>query len=196
VLGSAASLILGICVAPADSAVIVGRYRLTVAWGTEPALAGVANTVTVTIRLADGAPVLSANSSLVADVIFDGSQIALPLRLSATRRDYEAAIIPTRPGTYVVSVMGALRGQPLHATVACSDDTFPCVVDASAVEFPTRDPSNGELATRLARELVRADKAKSTATTALDLSLAAIVLAVVAVVALPALRWGRRRKAT
>jgi hypothetical protein len=186
--------VLGV-VAPASGAVRVGPYRLTVAWGTEPALAGFANTVAVTIRYANGTPVLAANSSLVANVIFDGAQLALPLHLSATRRDYEAAIVPTRAGSYAVNVMGALRGHPLAAIVDCSSNTFPCVIDASAVEFPTRDPSEGELATRLTRELARAESARSTATTARDLSLAAALLAILTAATLGGLELGRRRKA-
>jgi hypothetical protein len=191
----AVGLVLGVVAAPASGVVVAGGYRVTVAWGTEPALAGFANTVAVMIRDANGTPVLDAGSSLVANVIFDGAQIALPLHLSATRRDYEAAIVPTRAGSYAVNIMGALRGRPLAATVNCSSNTFPCVIDASAVEFPTRDPSDGELATRLARELARADSARSTAATARDLSLGAAVLAILTAAALGGLELVRRRKA-
>jgi hypothetical protein len=194
-LSLAVGLMLGVVAAPASGAVVAARYRLTVSWGSEPALAGFANTVAVTIRDADGTPVLDANSSLVANVIFDGAQIALPLHLSATRRDYEAAIVPTRAGSYAVNIMGALRGHPLAATVDCSSNTFPCVIDAGAAEFPTRDPSDGELATRLARELARADSARSTATTARDLALVAALLAIVTAATLGGLELGRRRKA-
>ena len=56
-------------------------------------------------------------------------------------------------------------------------------VDVADIQFPMKDPSAGELAARMTRELTRAGSATDTADTARTLSIAALAAAVIGVVA-------------
>ena len=71
----------------------------------------------------------------------------------------------------------------LDTAATCGDLTFSCVSDIANIEFPAQDPSNGQLAERLARGLPRAENARSTASTARSLAIAGVVLAALALAA-------------
>src|SRR5206468_575953 len=128
--------------------------------------------------LADGAgrPVLQPGGALTAEVSFGGARTQLPLLPSQQHGEYRAALVPTRPGTYGMRITGTVRGRQVDTAATCSEQTFACVDDSSAIQFPATDPSNGQLAERLARGLPRAEAARGTASTARNLALAALVL--------------------
>jgi hypothetical protein len=169
----------------------VGAIHLTIGWGDEPVFTGVRNSVDVDVADAAGMPITEPGGTLTVEVAFGDQRATLPL-LPAGKGRFRAWIVPTRAGQYTFRVMGMVRGQVIDIASACSETTFDCVADIGAIQFPAKDPSSGDLAERLARELPRAERAVQTATTARQLGFAAIAVAAVALAA--AIGAGMRTK--
>lgn len=160
----------------------VGPVHLVIGWGTEPAVSGSRNSVEVEIQDTAGKPVVDGTAQLSVQVTFGDQSVQLPLLPSGDRPGhYRAWLVPTRAGTYTFHLAGKVKGQSIATTSTCSEKTFDCVVDASDMQFPVKDPSNAELANRLSRSLPRADRATAAATRALWIAVAAIVLSACAV---------------
>ena len=157
-----------------------GALRLTVGWAEEPAVAGVANAVEVVVVDPAGAPVAEVRE-LRAEVTFGDERVVLALAPTAQAGRVAAPLVPTRPGTYTFHVVGSVAGQVVDVTSTCSEQTFDCVTDGTALQFPARDPSNGELATRLAREARAVARAEQAATDARRLAAGAVALGALAV---------------
>src|SRR2546422_11518924 len=66
-----------------------------------------------------------------------------------TPGEYNSSLIPTRPGTYAFRFTGSIKGQNVDETFTSSDHTFNNVENPATVQFPAKDPSNGELAAKL-----------------------------------------------
>lgn len=171
----------------------VGGLRLTVGWGEEPAFSGFRNFVEVDVVDGAGHPVVDlGGGALSAEVSFGDEHI--PLSLVPARGQpgkFRAWLVPTRPGTYSFHVTGTIKGQAIDMTSTCSDTTFACVADVSAIQFPVKDPSAGQLADRLTRELPRAQGALETAASARTVAFAGLAGAVVALGA--AIGFGMRK---
>jgi hypothetical protein len=73
----------------------------------------------------------------------------------------------------------------------CSDTTFACVADVSDIQFPVKDPSAGQLADRISRELPRAEAAMTAAAGARTLAIGGLAGAVLALGA--AIGFGMRK---
>jgi hypothetical protein len=173
--------------APGASAHVVersGPYRVSMGWGNEPALSGSENFVEIGLADASGAPVPAPAGALDVEVGFGGAVRTLALAPGEEPGTFRAVLVPTRPGTYRFHVTGTVRGRAVDARAACSERTFDCVVDAAGAQFPAREPSSGEVAEKLDRQLPRAQReAKETADDARRLALVALVVAVLAVAA-------------
>jgi hypothetical protein len=171
----------------------VGGLRLTVGWGEEPAFSGFRNFVEVDVVDGAGNPVTDlGGGALAAEVSFGDEHI--PLSLSPARGQpgkFRAWLVPTRPGTYAFHITGTIKGQAIDMTSTCSASTFACVADVSDIQFPVKDPSAGQLADRLSRELPRAEGAMAAATGARTLAMAGLASAVIALGA--AIGFGMRR---
>ena len=147
----------------------VGSYVMRVGWTDEPTFAGVKNGVQLLLNDASGKPVTDRLDNLNVEVIF-GTQKTGPLPLEPAfgktygrPGDFRAAIIPTRPGNYTFHFVGSVSGQRVDQSFTSSDKTFDPVTEASAIEFPTKDPSPGELAGRLERLSSRIDEGTASA---------------------------------
>jgi hypothetical protein len=161
----------------------VGPFLLTIGWGDEPAFAGLKNTIEVHVAGPPGVPLKDTAASLAVEISFGDQRMVLPLARSAERPGtFDAAIIPTRAGTYSLRVTGKLGDQSVDLTSTCSDKTFDCVVDAAAVQFPAKDPPAGQLADGLSRALPRAERALEAAARARLAGFAALALAALALV--------------
>ncbi len=181
----------------------VGRWNFVVGWGTEPALAGEPNRVQLILSDARENPVIDLGDTLKVDVTFEGKTTTLTFEPKfevgefGTRGDYGADIIPTRPGTYAFRINGTIRGDKIDATFTCSDKTFDCIKDPAGQEFPTPDPNNAQLASRIDRESARlaglSDKAKDDASMATTLGYIGIGVGALALIL--ALVRGRKPKA-
>jgi hypothetical protein len=150
----------------------VGAYVMRVGWAEEPTFAGVKNAVQLLLSDASGKPFTDIPENLKVEVIF-GTQKTAPLPLVAAfgKRfgqpgDFRAAVIPTRPGNYTFHFVGMLKGQRIDQSFTSSETTFDPVQEASAIEFPAKDPSSGELAEKLDRLSVRLQSAQQAGTAA------------------------------
>lgn len=189
-LGMAAVLVGSLVSLAAHEKKIAGALELVIGWADEPALAGLRNAVVVTVADRQG-PVKEAVGSLSVEIAFGSERMTLPLEPAADRpHEFRAWLVPTRAGTYTFHVTGTLRGQGIDVTSTCADDTFHCVQDSAAIQFPVKDPSTGQLADRIERTLPRAELASETAASAKSLAIAALVVSVLGAAAIV---LGRRR---
>jgi len=163
----------------------VGPVHLIIGWGTEPAFSGSRNSVDVDVVDSAGKPVADASEMLSVQVTFGDQNVTLPLLPAGDRPGrYRAWLVPTRAGTYTFRISGKVKGQSIEVSSTCSPKTFDCVVDASDMQFPAKDPSTAELADRLSRSLPRAERAIDAATRAWWMAVVAMVLSACAVAAL------------
>jgi hypothetical protein len=136
-----------------------GGLRFVVGWSEEPAYSGLKNSVQVIVTDVTGSPITDVGVSLRVEVKKGSEAITLPLEASGPPGEYHAWLTPTRPGTYVVRLTGSVRGQPVDESFTSSNTTFNDVEDLSAIQFPAKDPSTGEVATRLDRQIPRLEAA-------------------------------------
>lgn len=142
-----------------------GPVRFVVGWGDEPTYTGFKNSVQVTISEANGTPVTDLGDTLKVEVIKGADKVTLPLVAnfrvggSGTPGDYRAWLIPTRPGAYTFRLFGSVRGQNVDESFTSSNTTFNQVEDVTSIAFPAKDPSTGQLATRIDREIPRLEAA-------------------------------------
>jgi hypothetical protein len=181
----------------AHDAHVAGPYRLEIGWGEEPAFTGIRNAVIVEItEAASGHPVADlGGGSLSAEVSFGSERVVLPLQPTWGRRhELRAWLLPTRAGTYTFHITGKVKAQSIDITSTCSEKTFDCVADVSAIQFPARDPSIGQLAQRIDRSEPRLAEAAATATGARTVAFAALAIAALAQVSAVLFYVRRNRK--
>lgn len=181
---SVALLLAGVMPASAHERKTSGAYTLTIGWGDEPAFIGFRNAVELDVVETVGAAVPDlADAAMTVDVTFGDQQVTLPMRpVFRQPGKLRAFLLPTRAGTYSFHFKGTIKGQTIDATSTCSDTTFACVADVSAIQFPAKDPSTGQLSERMDRALPRAEGAASTAAAAQAIAIAALVVAALAIV--------------
>jgi hypothetical protein len=187
----------------------IGKYHVAVGFGDEPAYSGQKNSVQMLINDANDHPVTDLGPTLQVEVRFGGQTMA-PLAMEpdfevgefGTPGDYRAFFFPTRPGDYTFHFTGMIKGQQVDETFTSGPDTFSSVEDPSSVEFPAKDPTTGQLAQRLEREIPRvqrsaeaaAGRASDDARAAKNLGIVGIAVGVVGIlVAGAALIVSRRR---
>ncbi|MCU1463074.1 MAG: hypothetical protein JWO37_3149 [Acidimicrobiales bacterium] len=178
----------------------VGAYDFTVGWISEPTYAGFPNAVQLIVKDAAGKPIDDLGSPPTLKVeVGTGTQKSDPLAFKAsfdpdtgfgTHGEFDSEIIPTRPGVYTFRIFGTINGQAVNETFTSSDTTFDSVREPAEVEFPTKDPSTGQLATSIQQLTPRVDTAVAAAKTqakaaknAKDKASTATTLAIVALVA-------------
>ncbi len=166
----------------------VGSVRMTVGWVDEPTYAGLKNAVQLLLADASKKPITGASDTLKVQVIFGGQRTA-PLELEESARrpgEYEAAIIPTRPGTYTFRFVGTINGQPIDQAFTSSETTFDPVVAPSTIEFPVKDPSVAEVAELAARVAARTQAANAAAaagvTRATAVGIAGVVVGLIGII--------------
>lgn len=166
--------------ADAHDAHVAGPYRLVIGWSDEPAFTGTRNAVVVEIAETGKGP-MTDPASLAVEVSFGAERIVLPLNQDPVRRHvFQAPLVPTRAGTYTFHLTGKVRSQPIDITTTCSEKTFDCVVDGSAIQFPVKEPTAGQVVERLDRSLPRAELALESAKRAQTMAIAAIAVAALA----------------
>ena len=194
--GAAASMMAALVVAAATGALAheertTGGLQFVVGWGDEPAYTGSRNSVEVAISDAGGRPVTDLGDALQVEVIKGSEKVTLPLEAdfgagSGTPGNYRAWLTPTRPGSYTFHLIGTVRGQRVDDSFTSSPTTFDEVQDVANIQFPAKDPSTGELATRIDREIprieTRADAVEAAVADAEERAASARTLAMVAIV--------------
>jgi hypothetical protein len=145
----------------------VGPYTLAVGFGDEPAYAGTENSVQMFIHVTKtDEAVVDLGPTLKVQVAF-GNQQMDELTMEPNFEvgefgipgDYRAFFIPTRPGDYSFHFTGEIKGTKVDESFASGKDTFSSIDDPSAVEFPVKDPTVGELGEAVQRLQPRVDGA-------------------------------------
>jgi hypothetical protein len=89
-------------------------------------------------------------------------------------------------GRYSFHFTGSVNGQKVDETFTSGPQTFDDVEDPTSVEFPVQDPTVGELADRIGREVPRLDNSidevRSMASQVSDDASSASTLAVIALI--------------
>jgi predicted RNA-binding protein with TRAM domain len=139
-----------------------GAYTLAIGWGSEPAYAGIANSVQVLLSR-DEKPVNDLGDTLKVEVSNGGQTKSLSFEPNfevgefGTEGDYRAWITPTVPGKYTFHLTGTIKGTRVNVSITSGEDTFDDIHDPAEIQFPAKEPSGIELTTRLDRELPRID---------------------------------------
>jgi hypothetical protein len=146
----------------------LGRYHAAVGFGDEPAYAGTKNSVQLILNDTAGKPVVDLGDTLKVTVSAEaasGQTTELSLEPDfevgefGTPGDYRGWFIPTAPGKYTFHFTGTIKGQKVDASFTSSPTGFDEVTDPQSVEFPSKDPTTGQLAQRLDRETQRQQQA-------------------------------------
>jgi hypothetical protein len=181
----------------------VGDYALVVGFADEPVFAGTKNGVDLAVaEVGSGDPVVKG-VDLEVEVQFGSESTTFPIEPEfvvgsfGEPGTYGAAFFPTRPGQYTFRFTGTIGNQEIDETFTSGPDTFSHVADPKEVSFPVQDPSTGELAERLDREVPRLTSAVENASDTADrnetLTIVALAAAGLAlIVALVAVTRGRR----
>ena len=141
----------------------VDNYTVEVGFGTEPAYAGVTNSVQLIISN-NGKPVTDAKGLKVAVTTGDAEPREMVLQPYfgadfGEPGDYRAFFIPTAPGPYTFKVTGALGGKKVDQSYTSGKDGFDEVTDPAEAQYPVQQPSGSQLTTRLDRETTRLNAA-------------------------------------
>lgn len=156
----------------------VGDLEMVVGFGEEPAFAGQPNSVEILLFQHGGEPIIDLGDTLSATVGFGDQSTDLSVEPFfevgefGTPGDYRAWFIPTRAGQYSFHLTGTIHGTKIDETFTSGPKTFEDVVNPADSEFPVQDPTNGELAERIDREIPRLESSISEARTAVDRSVA------------------------
>jgi hypothetical protein len=178
----------------------VGPVQMVVGWVNEPTYTGFPNGVQLFLNDSAGEPIRDLGDTLKVEVSL-GEESMGPLTLEpafgedfGTPGEYNANLIPTRPGAYSFHFTGSVRGQEVDQTFTAAEEghTFSVVEDDSEVAFPAKDPSRAELAqkvdrleprletasTELAAAKQDADDAKSQATIGIVVGAIGVIAAI------------------
>jgi len=146
-----------------------GTVQMVVGWLNEPAYAGFLNAVQ--LRLSDDAgPITDITDGLKVEVAF-GDQKVGPLALVpafGSPGEYRSAMVPTRPGTYTFRFVGTVKGQQIDQSFTSSDKTFESPKETTEIEFPAKDPTRAQLATRVERVDARLEEGRTAAASQAD----------------------------
>lgn len=158
-----------------------GGVEAVVGWSTEPAYVGYPNAVQ--LQLSNGnAPITDLGADeLKVEVLFgDQKTAALPLEPAfGSPGEYRAPLMPTRPGDYSFHFFGTINGQPYDQTFQSGEETFDSPKNPADVSFPAKDPTVGELASRV-EQLGGEDDTSSGNTGMIGIGLAVLALIVAA----------------
>jgi hypothetical protein len=162
-------LALGAAPASAHEERKVGNYVFHVGFGDEPAYAGAKNSVQVLLHDAKtDKPVVDLGDTLKVDVTTSNSdtpKMSMTMEPDfevgefGTPGDYRAFFIPTAAGAYTFHFTGTIKGQRVDQKFTSGPQTFSAIDDPAEVSFPTKDPTTGQLSTRVDRETQRLNAA-------------------------------------
>ena len=165
----------------------VGDLSVTIGFGTEPAYAGLPNSVQVLLEH-DGGPVVDAEG-LSVDVTFGDATTTYELEpdfvvgVFGEPGDYRAFFVPSEPGPYTFHVTGTVEGEDVDVEMTSGPDAFAEVASIDEAAFPPVEaPSAEELAGRLETEAERVTASAAEATAAREDADAARTVAMIALV--------------
>jgi hypothetical protein len=158
------ALLASLSLAPAAAAhghLEVGEYGLTIGWVNEPTFVGQPNGIEVFIEHHDTeAPVTDLTGEDLTVTVSTAGQDseAIPLQPGfsleggfGTPGSYEAELTPTTPGEYTVHIVGTIHDTAVDVSMTSGEETFSSVRSSSEIEFPVKNPTMADVATRLDR---------------------------------------------
>jgi hypothetical protein len=175
----------------------VGAWSFVVGFGSEPAYAGVPNSVQL-ILSKGGKPVTDLGDTLkVAVTTGDaeakemGTRPNFAVGVYGEPGDYRADFIPTAAGAYTFHFTGTIKGKKVDQRFSSSPTGFDEVADPAEVQYPVPDPSGTQVSVRLDREASRLtaalaaerDQARDDAASARTLAVVALVVGALGLVA-------------
>jgi len=183
-------LLAGAMPASAHEEVKLGTVDFEIGFLNEPVYVGFQNGVFLSIHRDGERPVTNAADTLNVEVEYGTQtmQVALEPNFDADQGgapgDYVAHFIPTRPGKYTFHLSGSMAGQQIDQSFTSGPTSFDEAVDPASVEFPAKDPTTGQLAERLDRDipriqlavLTRAARAQRRASSARTLAVVGVAL--------------------
>jgi hypothetical protein len=187
----------------------VGRYHFVVGFGDEPAYAGEKNSVQLILANAKDQPVTDLGNTLKVEITTGGAEaLQLPMEPNfevgefGTPGDYRAFFIPTAPGSYSFHFTGTIKGQKIDQTFRSGPQSFSDIDDPAPVQYPVKQPTGGELATRADRETARInaalaserDQARDDAASARTLALIGLIIGALGLLAGGTALLKRRRR--
>jgi hypothetical protein len=185
----------------------VGSYSFVVGWKSEPTYTDSRNAVQLFLSDSKGKPVTDLGETLKVEVIFTSDNSKMPAvglepafgEGFGTPGEYNAPLIPTRPGKFTFHFTGSIKGQAVDQSFTSSATGFDEAKDASTIQWPANDPSRGQLAEKINRldpRLASAQsgikKAQDAADAARNLAIAGIVLGALGIAVAIAMTRGRR----
>lgn len=157
-----------------------GGVEAVVGWATEPAYVGYPNAVQLRLSNTSGTPITDLGADALQVEISFGGQKTAPLPLEPAFNspgEYRAALMPTRPGEYSFRFFGTIQGQPYDQTFQSGEETFATPQNPADVSFPAKDPTVGELASRV-EQLGDEGETSSDSTGMIGIGLGALALIV------------------
>jgi hypothetical protein len=124
-----------------------GKYMVLVGWKDEPTFTGVRNAVQFFLNDAAGKPINDLGDTLKLSVVYKDEKSG-PISLmpgfdpdsgEGTPGEYDAAIIPSKAGTYTFHFTGTIHGTAIDEKFTSSEKTFDNVDDSKSVSFPGGD---------------------------------------------------------
>lgn len=158
----------------------VGPYTFEVGWVIEPAIVGGLNGLFLAVSDSAGRPVVGLATTVRAEVIAGGGARRMPLDLAADpdhAGQYTAPLTPTRTGDYIFHLSGTVGTTTIDERFESGPNRFDSVADASALQFPDKIPSNGDLVSKLEDANAKVVIALALGAVALVLSVASLTLA-------------------
>ena len=158
----------------------VGPYTFVVGWFAEPAVAGQANGLDLTVTTTkDGKPVEGLAKTLKAEVITGGGAKIRVLELAADSDQpghYTSGFVPTRVGEYIFHLSGTAGTTKVDEKFESGPNRFEPVMDGASLEFPDHVPSAASLAAQLDDATLKLSIALALGGAALVLSLASLTM--------------------
>lgn len=129
----------------AHTTVSVGPYNIEVGWGLEPPVVGVRNTFVFHVTEPGDNPgvktgIINAFRDMEATANYGGVTKALEINSRPQPGFYYADVIPTRTGSYSVTIQGTLVGTPVDVVVPIEDAESTALLDFP----PTSGSSSSE----------------------------------------------------
>jgi hypothetical protein len=138
----------------------IGDYEAAVGWLNEPTFVGQPNGIEITITDHDGKPVVDLAEGAIKVVVSTAGVDSEALSLSpgfsiaegfGTPGQYEVELVPTAPGEYTFHFTGSIHDQAVDVSLTSGEETFSEVRTSSDLEFPVKNPTLADVATRLDR---------------------------------------------
>jgi hypothetical protein len=187
-----------------------GPFDYEIGFGTEPAYAGLPNSVELIFNK-NGTPVLDLTDQLKVTVTYAGQSKELVFEPDfevggdGLQGDYRAYFVPSQAGQYTFHLTGTFEGTKFDVTVKSGPTTFSPVTDLSAITFPPNTaPTNEQLSTKIDQEATRsqdavvaaqsaANSASDAAKSAKSLGMIGVVLGAIGIIAAIAALATRKR---